>query len=462
MNFKLPVLIILIALGLSAATKEKSNKEKPIVTIPMKKQVEWQEAELGMIFHYDISIFSDRWERNNTVREGYDLKIWNPKSLDTDQWIQIAKEAGCKYAVITATHFQGFLNWQSDIYPYGMKQVPWKNGKGDIVAEFVQSCRKYGLKPGIYMSTHRNFFNQVDKHKVNWGNGGKEQYEFNQICERMVEELCTKYGELFELWFDAENKTPAEGGPDVLPIINKYQPNCIYYHSNEQRDHRWCGYADQGKLDDPNWARITGPDYTSLEKHELANMLHHGTEDGTYWSPAFSGLPMCYEWFYRPGEEFAKTQKPAERLIKAYKNTVGRNANLVLGATPNRDGLIPEWQKSVLLDFGKTIREMYGNPKKSTSGKGEQFVIAFKEPQKINYAIIKEKIKKGERVRNWKLEGLNKNGWIELVSAQSIGHKRIAEFKAQEFKKIRLTINESIATPLIELFSVGLTNDSIK
>ena len=73
-----------------------------------------------------------------------------------------AKAAGARYAVFTATHFEGFLNWQSDIYPYGVKQAPWRNGNGDIVADFVASCRKFGLKPGLYFSTMRNAYQNVN------------------------------------------------------------------------------------------------------------------------------------------------------------------------------------------------------------------------------------------------------------------------------------------------------------
>jgi alpha-L-fucosidase len=212
-----------------------------VLTLPQQKQVNWQAAELGMIFHYDISIFGNRLSNNNTYKGGYDPAIWNPSSLDTDQWLRIAKATGCRYAVFTATHFQGFLNWSSDLYPFGMKQVPWKNGKGDLVEQFINSCHKYGLLPGLYMSTHCNFYHQVDNFRVNWGKGGSGQAAYNALCVKMAEELCSRYGKLFELWFDAGNLTPAEGGPDVLPVVDKYQPDTIYYKSNQRRDHRWCG-----------------------------------------------------------------------------------------------------------------------------------------------------------------------------------------------------------------------------
>src|SRR5699024_3255516 len=154
---------------------------------------------------------------------------YNPKKLDTDQWIAAAKAAGANYAVFTATHFNGFMQWQSDIYPYGLKQAKWENGQGDIVEDFVHSCRRADIKPYIYLSTHRNAYWEVWDYYVNWGKGKgtPKQQEFNEVAEQMVEELCSKYGPLVQIWFDAGTKLPDEGGPDILPIFNKYQPDSV-------------------------------------------------------------------------------------------------------------------------------------------------------------------------------------------------------------------------------------------
>ena len=72
-------------------------------------------------------------------------------------------------AVVTATHMGGFLQWQSDLYPYGVKQASWRGGKGDLVADFAASCRKYGIRPGVYVSQRFNAYWQVEKLKVNFG-----------------------------------------------------------------------------------------------------------------------------------------------------------------------------------------------------------------------------------------------------------------------------------------------------
>ena len=139
------------------------------LTLPTPAQLTWQECEVGLVYHFDMPIAAGNFAGNNTSRQVFDPKLYNPVKLDTDQWIEAAKAVGAKYAVFTATHFNGFMQWQSDAYPYGVKQATWSNGKGDIVADFVASCRKADILPGIYISTHRNVYQTLWNHYVDWG-----------------------------------------------------------------------------------------------------------------------------------------------------------------------------------------------------------------------------------------------------------------------------------------------------
>lgn len=93
---------------------------------------------------------------NNRITPVADYNIFNPEHLDTDQWVVAAKNAGAKFAVLTATHETGFALYQSDVNPYCLKAVKWRDGKGDIVRDFVNSCRKYGIMPGIYVGIRWN------------------------------------------------------------------------------------------------------------------------------------------------------------------------------------------------------------------------------------------------------------------------------------------------------------------
>ena len=103
--------------------------DAPHLARPLPRQVVWQDCEVGLIYHFDLSVAAGRDDRgNNAYREVFDPKLYNPTDLDTDQWIEAAKAAGARYAVFTATHFNGFMQWQSDLYPYGLKQAAWRGG----------------------------------------------------------------------------------------------------------------------------------------------------------------------------------------------------------------------------------------------------------------------------------------------------------------------------------------------
>ena len=111
---------------------------------PTAQQLRWHNAEMGAIFHYDLHVFDGKRyvQSENRIHPIEDYTIFNPTQLDTDQWIKAAKAAGCKFAILTATHETGFGLWQSDVNPYCLKAVKWRDGKGDIVRDFVNSCHK--------------------------------------------------------------------------------------------------------------------------------------------------------------------------------------------------------------------------------------------------------------------------------------------------------------------------------
>lgn len=198
---------------------------------PTPEQVTWQDMELGLFFHYDMPVFKPGWDHRQ-YESRPEPGIFNPKKLDTDQWMEAAKAMGAKYAVLTAKHGSGFMLWQSDLYPYGMKQSPYKNGKGDIVRDFVNSCRKHDIRPGLYAHMGCNGYLEADNPGlINRGAGGDpdKQARYARICEGMLEELWGNYGPLFEIWFDGGVMDHDKGGPNMLPILSKLQPKAIVF-----------------------------------------------------------------------------------------------------------------------------------------------------------------------------------------------------------------------------------------
>lgn len=448
--------------------------------VPNARQLAWQEAEFGVVFHYDIHVFDGKKynQRLNRLTPIADYNIFNPQRLDTDQWIRAARDAGARFAILTATHETGFALYQSDVNPYCLKAVKWQDGKGDIVREFVDSCRKYGLKPGIYVGIRWNSFFGVHDFQTD-GEGDfrdNRQAYYRRMCEGMVEELCTQYGELFEIWFDGGASHPDKGAPDVLPIVKKYQPNCLFYHNEQLAEARWGG-SESGTVPYPCWA--TFPNFYSHgsdSPREHLRLLKTGDPNGAYWMPAMSDAPLRgyngrHEWFWEPGDE--AHIYPVDKLVEMYYKSVGRNSTLILGLTPDPNGLMPEPDVTRLKEFGNEIQRRFAHPIATTShvgwalapadGNSEAsgphglkpiLLLALEQPTRINHVILAEDIAQGERVRSYILEGLSNDHWIKLAEGTCIGHKRIEQFDNIEVSKVRLRVEKTIVKPLIRDLSV--------
>ena len=428
---------------------------------PNARQLAWQEAELGVVFHYDLHVFDGikYGQGNNRITPVSDYQIFNPEKLDTDQWIKAAKDAGAKFAILTATHETGFALYQSDVNPYSLKAIKWKDGKGDIVRDFVNSCRKYDVKPGIYLGIRWNSFFGVHNFQVN-GEGefrDNRQAYYNRMVEGMVEEICTRYGELFEIWFDGGASHPDKGAPDVLPIVQQYQPNCLFYHNEQLAEARWGG-SESGTVAYPCWATMPGPNshFGELPGNFL-EFLSHGDPEGQFWMPAMSDAPLRgengrHEWFWEPGDE--EHLEPLEDLMEMYYKSVGRNSTLIMGLTPDPHGLMPEPDVERLKEWGNEIRHRFSTPITSIPGTGKKIILKLPEKQKINHVIIQEEIKYGESVREYTVEAMVGGKWKVVCEGESIGQKRIHNFDDVECTRIRLSIQRSIAESQIKNLAV--------
>ncbi len=425
--------------------------------LPTPAQITWQDCEIGLVYHFDMPIAAGVHSANNTSRKVFDTRLYNPTRLDTDQWIEAAKAAGAKYAVFTATHFNGFMQWQSDLYPYGVKQASWRDGKGDVVDDFVASCHKAGIKPGIYFSTHRNVYQTVWGYYVDWGKGrGTEKQDaYNRIAEKQLEELCSRYGHLVQIWFDAGTKLPHEGGPDMLPIFAKYQPNSVFYHSSRRSDHRWIG-NERGRVKYPCWATMPVGEGDAIGHNCKAwkRVLASGDPNGTVWSPGMADTPLRnHNWFWAPGQD--KKVTSLDGLVDQYYQSVGHNCNFLLGEVITSDGLVPEHDIHRLAEFGKEVRRRFGESVAETNGTGDLLELKLPRPQSINHMIAMEDIAQGERIRRYSLEGLVPDGtWQVLCEGTCIGHKRIQSFESTEVTAVRLRAAESRGTPQIKRLAV--------
>jgi alpha-L-fucosidase len=417
---------------------------------------------MGAVFHYDLHVFDGiRYgQGNNRINPIEDYNIFNPTALDTDQWIQAAKAAGCKFAILTATHETGFGLWQSDVNPYCLKAVKWRDGEGDIVRDFVNSCRKYGIQPGIYVGIRWNSLLGIHNFKAEGDNefARNRQAWYKRYCEKMVTELCTRYGDLFMIWFDGGADNPRGDGPNVEPIVNKYQPECLFFHNVDRADVRWGG-TETGTVSYPCWSTFPYPfsHSNATDTNEHYELLKHGDKNGKYWLPAMADAPLRgangrHEWFWEPDDE--NNICSLDVLMDMYEKSVGRNATLMLGLTPDPTGLLPAGDVNRLKEMGDEINRRFSTPLAQTSGTKKTQVLKLGKKQSVNYYMIQENIKKGERIRQYKIEAKINGQWKTICQGESVGHKRIEKLNSIETDMLRLTILESIAQPDIIHFGV--------
>ena len=174
---------------------------------------------------------------------------FNPQQYDPDKWIRAAKEAGFTYAVFTARHHEGFALWPSEYGDFSTKNYM---GGRDLVKPFVEACRKYGLKVGLYYSPPNWYF---DREYMSFIYGKahttnptlpkadadlnprklvkseedikKHQAEYAAMVKGQVIELLTRYGKIDLLWFDG--KPPIPNGNNVITAdeIRRLQPGIV-------------------------------------------------------------------------------------------------------------------------------------------------------------------------------------------------------------------------------------------
>jgi len=286
------------------------------------------------------------------------------------------------------------------------------------------------------------------------------QKHYNTVIEKIVEEIFTNYGDWTMVWFDGGAHGPEQGGPDVLSIFEKYQPNCLFYHNLQRADMRWGG-SESGTVPYPCWGTFTYPAIGAGEsaKKEIQTnnyqLLKTGDPDGSYYMPAMSDAPLRgnggHDWFWEPDREHII--QPLDKLVDMYYKSVGRNTTLILGVTPDPTGLMPETDVKRLRDFGNEIKNRFSNPVASTAGEGDKITLKLKGRQKLNQVVIMEDISRGERVRKFVIEGKTKKGWQSIFEGSCIGHKFIHKFNGMEFSQIRLTVLESKEEAQIKVFT---------
>jgi len=407
---------------------------------PTPEQAAWHDCEIGMFLCLDPCTWQDlEYDDHSTPLE----KI-NPAKLDTDQWVATAEAMGAKYIVFVAKHTGGFCWWQTETTDYGVRNTPWRDGKGDVMKDLAESCRKRGMKLGVYLSPA----------DAKFGAGGvgrcktpEAQQRYDKVFRQQLTELLSRYGEMFEVWFDGSSIT------DVGDILKQYCPKAMVFQG-PYATIRWVGNED-GIAPYPNW--------NSLPLARAKSGVSTGSEgnpDGDAWLPNECDARIRSTWFWNTKN--ANTLKSVDQLMSMYYRSVGRGAVLLLNIAPDTTGLMPVADVRRATEFGAEIRRRFGKSIAETSGKGELVELDLGNPTRIDHVVTMENIVEGERVREYVIEGLASGQWKELCRGSSIGHKKIDQFAPTEVSKVRLRVVKSAAEPLVRKLAAYAVCDTPK
>lgn len=443
------ILTTVIVLALASCTKAPS----PIYPIPTAEQLAWQKLETYAFIHFGLNTFNDmEWGYGNTP-----AATFNPENLDCEQWAATLKNCGMKGVIFTAKHHDGFCLWPTKSTDYNISNSPYKNGEGDIVREFADACRTYGLLFGIYCSPW-------DRNNARYG-----YPEYVATYHQQIQELTSNYGPLFEFWFDGANGGDGYyGGANETREIdhNKYydyqrakdrvlsqHPTAMIFGGPYQTV-RWVG-NEKGIAGTTNWCNVT--------------------ETGSAWTPAEVDVSIRPGWFYHENED-GKVKTLAE-LCDIYYQSVGRNANLLLNFPVTPDGTIHPIDSARSVEFYHTICNelshnlLAGAKVKADNERGCRFsasnvndnnpetywatndendfgTISFSmdKPVMISRVMIQEYVKLGQRVKSFYLEGEKDGNWFRINTfdeTTTVGYKRIVRFNPVELDKLMIYFEES-------------------
>jgi alpha-L-fucosidase len=408
---------------------------KPDLPKPSEIQFKWHEQERIMFVCLDPCTWQGREYDNHSVP----LARINPTELNTDQWCETAQLWGAKEILFVAKHTGGFCWWTTETSNYGIKDTPYKKGKGDVLMDLSKSCIKYGLNLGIYV------YPGDETWGAGIGSGGKtsdpaKQEDYNKIFRTQLTEVLTNYGDVIEVWFDGSCVI------DVSDIMEKYAKNSVVFQGPHATI-RWPG-TESGKLFYPVWNTVNSEDFSTGVSTQV-----HGDPNGDVWAPLEANTTL-YEhyWFWSPRK--AKHQKSLEQLMECYYKSIGYGSVFLLNSTPDTTGLIPEEDIKLYTAFGEEIDRRFKTPLVELNDKsGNIITLTLSEPQKVNHVITMEDYRQGHRIREYTIEGYINEDWMELACGQSVGRKKIDHFREVNVSKIRLKILKSEGNPMIRNLS---------
>lgn len=468
-----------------------SLDERLVQVVPSERQLRHQSMEFYGFIHFTVNTFTDREWGEGTE----DPRVFNPTDLDAAQWACAAKEGGMTGLILTCKHHDGFCLWPSRYTDHSVASSPFRDGKGDVVRELSDACRREGLAFGVYLSPW-------DRNCPLYGTGR----EYDDYFIGQLEELLTGYGEIFCVWFDGacgegpNGKKQQYDWERYYETIRRLQPNaCI---SVCGPDVRWCG-NEAGHTRPSEWSVVPlrmrntekiardsqqQDDEAFRERSITASDLDLGSREALQneteliWYPAEVNTSIRPGWFYHAKED--GEVKPLEKLIEIYENSVGGNATFLLNLPPDTRGRIHENDAARLREFGAYLRNAYavnrladaslsadvcrpGSSPEHVRGDSLEswfstpdrvtecsITMRWKEPIPVSRVVIKENIRLSQRIERFELLARTKDGLTPVYQGTVVGYKRIAAFPTVETDELVLHILDARVCPTIAFVGI--------
>ena len=434
-----------LSLGACALSRGGSSSGALNRPIPSPAQLQWHRDELAIFLHFGVNTFTNREWGDGTESPS----IFNPAALDARAWARVAKQAGFRALVLTAKHHDGFCLWPTRTTQHSVAASPFRNGRGDVVREFVDACRAEGLRAGLYLSPW-------DRNHPTYGDSPR----YNDVYIEQLTELLTQYGPIAEMWFDGANGEGPNGKrqiydwPRFFGHVKRLQPNALIF-SDAGPDVRWCG-NESGTAGDPNWAtvdpaRVPVPGTSGAG---VIDALQHGDRSGTVWRPAEVDVSIRPGWFYHPAED--SRVRSVENLLNLYFTSVGRNGKLLLNVPPTPEGVLHPTDVARLIGMRASLVALFAHDMadgarrtwRVTGAVSGELLVELTRTSSVSIVRLEEAINRGQVVAQYRVDGAGEDGvWRELSRGTTIGYAKLDRVRGTDVRRLRVTIEDAIAEP---------------